>query len=168
MLNGKLTCLCLHYLLKYNHSFYSDEAEGFCYINDICIGIQRLREKFKRILYIDLDVHHGNGVENAFSYSKRVFTLSFHQYETGFYPGTGGVNEVGAGHGKGYSCNFPYKSYVSGKLFCRYFERYAIDNCVNSDRFFFIVCLTQSCIVYQRSLSTGCMCGTVRSGCHCR
>lgn len=65
----------------------------------------------------------GNGVENGFSFTKRVFTLSFHQYEAGFFPGSGNVLEIGLGQGKGYSCNFPYKNYVSGDLFCKYFNK---------------------------------------------
>lgn len=100
-----------------------DNAEGFCYVNDICIGIQKLREKFKRVLYIDLDTHHGNGVENAFGYTKRAFTLSFHQYECGFYPNSGSVNDCGLGQGRGYAANFPYRSGVSGNMFVEYFNK---------------------------------------------
>lgn len=102
---------------------YSDNAEGFCYVNDICIGIQKLREKFQRVLYIDLDVHHGNGVENAFAYTQRAFTLSFHQYECGFFPNSGNVNDCGLGNGRGYAANFPYRSGVSGSLFTEYFNK---------------------------------------------
>ncbi|XP_077282936.1 histone deacetylase 8-like [Arctopsyche grandis] len=95
------------------HHAQRDEAEGFCYVNDIVIGIEKLREKFKRILYIDLDIHHGNGVENAFAFSKKVFTLSFHKHEPGFYPGSGLLSDVGLGNGRGYSCNVPLKEGVS-------------------------------------------------------
>lgn len=101
-----------------------DEAEGFCYVNDIAIAIQRLRMRFQRILYIDLDVHHGNGVENAFAYTRRVFTVSFHQYHSGFYPGSGSVSDCGQGNGKGYCINFPYRSHIRGELFTKYFCKY--------------------------------------------
>lgn len=104
------------------HHGQRDEAEGFCYVNDIAIGIQKLREKFKRVLYIDLDVHHGNGVENAFCFTKRVFTLSFHLREDGFFPGTGLAEDCGLGPGRGYSANFPYKSGISGKNFVNSFK----------------------------------------------
>ncbi|XP_037041160.1 histone deacetylase 8-like isoform X2 [Bradysia coprophila] len=107
------------------HHAQRDNAEGFCYVNDICIGIQKLREKFKRVLYIDLDTHHGNGVENAFAFTKRAFTLSFHQYETGFFPNSGSVSECGLGQGRGYTANFPYRSGVSGSLFVDYFNKVA-------------------------------------------
>lgn len=105
------------------HHAQRDNAEGFCYVNDISIGIQKLREKFKRVLYIDLDTHHGNGVENAFAYTKRTFTLSFHQYECGFFPNSGSVNECGSGQGRGYAANFPYRSGVRGKMFIEYFDK---------------------------------------------
>ncbi|KAG4076084.1 hypothetical protein HA402_011430 [Bradysia odoriphaga] len=107
------------------HHAQRDNAEGFCYVNDICIGIQKLREKFNRVLYIDLDTHHGNGVENAFAFTKRAFTLSFHQYECGFFPNSGSVNECGLGQGRGYAANFPYRSGVSGSLFVDYFNKVA-------------------------------------------
>lgn len=90
-------------------------------MNDIAMAIQRLRSRFKRVLYIDLDVHHGNGVENAFAYTKRVLTLSFHLYHSGFFPGSGNVNDVGCGAGRGYCVNFPYKQYIRGELFLKYF-----------------------------------------------
>lgn len=101
-----------------------DEAEGFCYVNDIGIGLQRLRSRFRRILYIDLDVHHGDGVEEAFAHTRRVFTLSFHQYEVGFYPGSGAQAECGLGAGKGYCANFPYRSHIHGERFVEYFKKY--------------------------------------------
>lgn len=88
------------------------------------MAIQRLRSKFQRVLYIDLDIHHGNGVDNAFAYTKRVFTVSFHQYEAGFFPGSGNINDCGFGQGKGYCVNFPYKMNICGSLYVRYFIKY--------------------------------------------
>ena len=52
------------------------------------LGILQLMNDFERILYIDIDIHHGDGVEQAFYYTDRVFTLSFHHYSPGFFPGT--------------------------------------------------------------------------------
>lgn len=106
------------------HHAQPHAAEGFCYVNDIGCAIRKLRERFERVLYVDLDVHHGNGVEAGFARSRSVFTLSFHQYEAGFYPGSGGVESMGqGGPAAGYMCNFPYKGYVGGALFRRYFEK---------------------------------------------
>lgn len=104
------------------HHAQRDEAAGFCYVNDIVIGIQKMRQTFDKILYIDLDVHHGDGVENAFSTTKRVFTLSFHRHEAGFFPGTGTVNDCGFGLARGYAANFPYKENLSGHLLSKYFK----------------------------------------------
>ncbi|XP_055913058.1 histone deacetylase 8-like isoform X2 [Eupeodes corollae] len=105
------------------HHAHRDKASGYCYVNDIVLGILVLRKKFDRILYIDLDVHHGDGVQEAFETTKRVFTLSFHQYEPGFYPGSGGCEDCGFATGKGYAVNFPFKSGITGSQFVTYFKR---------------------------------------------
>ncbi|XP_018333043.1 histone deacetylase 8 [Agrilus planipennis] len=89
------------------HHSQRDAAEGFCYVNDVVLAIQRLYKKYNRILYIDLDVHHGNGVQNAFEFSKKILTLSFHKWAPGFYPGSGNVEDSGSGRGKYYSVNVP-------------------------------------------------------------
>lgn len=67
------------------------EPSGFCYKNDIVIAIQRLLKFFDRILYIDIDIHHGDAVEEAFGFNERVLTCSFHKYGDGFFPGTGNL-----------------------------------------------------------------------------
>jgi histone deacetylase 1/2 len=64
------------------------EASGFCYVNDIVLGILELLRYYARVLYIDIDVHHGDGVEEAFYTTDRVMTVSFHKYGE-FFPGTG-------------------------------------------------------------------------------
>jgi len=56
-------------------------------VNDIVLGILKLREKFDQVLYVDLDLHHGDGVEDAFSFTSKVMTVSFHKYCSGFFPG---------------------------------------------------------------------------------
>ena len=105
------------------HHGHADEAAGFCYVNDIVIGILKLMTKFKRILYIDLDIHHGDGVEEAFEYSKKVFTLSFHKFEDGFFPGTGCPTHCGVGPGKYYSSNVPLKDGIDDNMYCQVFDK---------------------------------------------
>ena len=61
----------------YHHAKKS-KASGFCYVNDIVLSILRLLEVYDRVLYIDIDVHHGDGVEEAFYNTNRVMTLSIH------------------------------------------------------------------------------------------
>ncbi|CAH6718924.1 histone deacetylase Hos1p [[Candida] jaroonii] len=75
------------------HHCGKNSAQGFCYVNDIVLGINRLRHKYKEVFYIDLDLHHGDGVEKAFRYSKNVTTCSLHRYDVGFYPGTGSLKD---------------------------------------------------------------------------
>ncbi|XP_058838770.1 histone deacetylase 8-like [Topomyia yanbarensis] len=107
------------------HHAQRDSAAGFCYVNDVVIAVQQLRTKFQKVLYLDLDVHHGDGVESAFSFSKYVMTVSFHLHEPGYFPGTGNISEIGFGSGKGYTINAPYARNISGELFVTYFEQIA-------------------------------------------
>lgn len=90
------------------HHAKRTEASGFCYVNDIVLGILELLKVHERVLYIDIDVHHGDGVEEAFYTTDRVMTLSFHKYGD-FFPGTGMLEDVGYGKGKYYSVNVPLK-----------------------------------------------------------
>jgi len=89
------------------HHARKNEASGFCYINDIVLAIVELLKYHARVLYIDIDIHHGDGVQDAFYLSDRVMTVSFHKYGGGFFPGTGDINEVGKGLGKYFSLNVP-------------------------------------------------------------
>ncbi|CAB4492952.1 histone deacetylase (class I) Clr6 [Rhizophagus irregularis] len=84
------------------------EASGFCYVNDIVLAILELLRYHQRVLYIDIDIHHGDGVEEAFYTTDRVLTCSFHKFGQ-FFPGTGDVSDVGIGTGKHYAVNFPLK-----------------------------------------------------------
>ncbi|XP_048526785.1 histone deacetylase 8-like isoform X3 [Dendroctonus ponderosae] len=101
------------------HHARRDSASGFCYINDIAIGIQYMSTTFERILYIDLDVHHGDGVQYAFENSNKILTLSFHKHEVGFFPNSGNLDEVGIGKGKNYSLNVPYQGGISDETFTK-------------------------------------------------
>jgi len=82
------------------------EASGFCYVNDCVLGILELLKTYQRVLYIDIDCHHGDGVEEAFLTTNRVLTASFHKYGD-YFPGTGSLDDVGADAGKYYAVNFP-------------------------------------------------------------
>eukprot|EP00249_Psilotum_nudum_P013113 c24157_g1_i2 orf=493-2652(+) len=82
------------------------EASGFCYVNDIVLGILELLKYHARVLYIDIDIHHGDGVEEAFYTTDRVMTVSFHKFGD-YFPGTGDLRDVGYGKGKYYSLNVP-------------------------------------------------------------
>ncbi|KAK7793565.1 hypothetical protein R5R35_000401 [Gryllus longicercus] len=104
------------------HHAQRDQADGYCYVNDIVLAIHKLRQKYKKILYIDLDAHHGDGVENAFAFSPSVLTFSLHKYEPCFYPGTGNVKDVGYGQGRYYSVNIPLADGLRDFLFSYVFD----------------------------------------------
>jgi acetoin utilization deacetylase AcuC-like enzyme len=83
----------------------------------------KLAKTFDRVLYIDVDIHHGDGVEEAFYYSRDVITLSFHQYEPGFFPGTGQLGDVGGGKAKHHTVNVPLREGVTDAQYVPLFER---------------------------------------------
>ncbi|EMS54283.1 putative histone deacetylase 19 [Triticum urartu] len=82
------------------------EASGFCYVNDIVLAILELLKYHQRVLYVDIDIHHGDGVEEAFYTTDRVMTVSFHKFGD-YFPGTGDIRDVGHSKGKYYSLNVP-------------------------------------------------------------
>ena len=91
------------------HHAKKAEASGFCYINDLVLAILELLKHHARVVYIDIDIHHGDGVEEAFYMTDRVMCVSFHKYGDLFFPGTGGLNDIGKNQGKYYSVNVPLR-----------------------------------------------------------
>jgi len=103
------------------HHAKKREASGFCYINDIVLGILELLRVFPRVLYIDIDCHHGDGVEEAFYSTNRVMTCSFHKFGE-YFPGTGTQEDRGRGEGRGYAVNVPFKDGLTDEAFQSVFE----------------------------------------------
>jgi len=89
------------------HHAHPERASGFCYINDVALACIILAEQVKRVLYLDVDVHHGDGVAYAFYDRCDVMTISFHENPKTLFPGTGFEHEIGTGKGKGYCVNVP-------------------------------------------------------------
>lgn len=114
-LNHKTCDIAINWSGGLHHAKRS-EASGFCYINDIVLAILELLKYHVRVLYIDIDIHHGDGVEEAFYLCHRVMTVSFHKYGD-FFPGTGDIKDIGAGSGKYYSVNVPLNSGMNDELF---------------------------------------------------
>ncbi|ORZ08011.1 hypothetical protein BCR41DRAFT_381797 [Lobosporangium transversale] len=102
------------------HHAKKTEASGFCYINDIVLAILELLRYHQRVLYIDIDIHHGDGVEEAFYTTDRVMTASFHMTE--FFPGTGKLEETGIGKGKNYAVNVPLQKGMDDWSYQNLFE----------------------------------------------
>ena len=88
---------------------------------DIVLGILELLRFKSRVLYIDIDVHHGDGVEEAFYATDRVMTVSFHKYGE-YFPGTGELRDIGVGTGKHHSINFPLRDGIDDKSYKSIFE----------------------------------------------
>jgi len=120
------------------HHALKAKASGFCYINDVVLSILRLLSIFKRVVYLDIDVHHGDAVEEAFKRTERVLTVSMHHSSPGFFPGTGGKvtsttsgtstsnisstnnNKFGSNdRAEGFALNFPLEEGLKDALFLK-------------------------------------------------
>jgi acetoin utilization protein AcuC len=107
------------------HHAFAERAAGFCYYNDAVIVIKMLQEEYglERILYIDTDVHHGDGVLYAFNDSNDVLGISIHESPQFLFPGTGLSDEIGDKEGQGYSINLPLFPGTWDELYTDLFER---------------------------------------------
>lgn len=85
------------------------------------LGILELLKYHERVLYIDIDVHHGDGVEEAFYLSNRVMTLSLHKFGD-FFPGTGSIKDTGEDIGKNFAMNVPLKSGMTDDMYVDLFK----------------------------------------------
>jgi acetoin utilization protein AcuC len=104
------------------HHAFPSQAAGFCVFNDVALAICILKKKFSRILYLDIDAHHGDGVQQIFYEDQDVLTFSIHESGNYLFPGTGFVDEVGAGPGRGYSVNVPMPMYATDQEYYLAFE----------------------------------------------
>ena len=104
------------------HHAVDQRASGFCYVNDAVLAIMRLRERGLRVAYVDIDAHHGDGVQAAFYRDPNVLTISTHERGERLFPGTGFVREAGEGAGVGYSVNLPLEAYTDSPVFLSAFE----------------------------------------------
>jgi acetoin utilization protein AcuC len=95
------------------HHAHRDRASGFCIYDDLAAAIAWIREAHDaRVLYIDYDAHHGDGVQGIFYTDPDVLTLSLHESGRYLFPGTGFVDELGEGEGYGYSLNVPFEPFT--------------------------------------------------------
>ncbi|KIH75825.1 acetoin utilization protein AcuC [Geoalkalibacter ferrihydriticus] len=104
------------------HHAQASRASGFSYLNDAVIAIHALLERGLRVAYVDLDAHHGDGVQEAFYDNDQVLTISLHETGDDFFPHTGYVDELGCGCGYGYSVNVPLSRHCDDRLFLRAFN----------------------------------------------
>jgi len=112
--------ICINWAGGLHHAKKA-EPSGFCYVNDIVLGILELLKYHQRVLYVDIDAHHGDGVEEAFYTTNRVMTVSFHKFGN-FFPGTGDIKDLGVGEGMYHSLNFPLKSGMTDEAYEEIFK----------------------------------------------
>ena len=105
------------------HHAREDRASGFCVYNDLSVAIDALRECDLRVAYVDVDVHHGDGVQFLHYEDPEVLTVSLHETGRALYPGTGHVEEIGKGIGKGFSLNVPLAPYTEADSYLDAFKR---------------------------------------------
>jgi acetoin utilization protein AcuC len=108
------------------HHAGPERASGFCYVNDVALACMILAEAGKRVLYLDVDVHHGDGVAYGFYGRSDVMTVSFHQNPRTLFPGTGFENEIGTGDGKGYCVNVPLPIGTYDEVYMKAFRTIAL------------------------------------------
>jgi len=108
------------------HHAGPEKASGFCYINDVALACTILAEEGKRVLYLDVDVHHGDGVAYGFYDRRDVMTMSFHESPGTLFPGTGREDEIGSGQGRGYCVNVPLPVGTYDEVYMKAFETIAL------------------------------------------
>jgi len=107
------------------HHAHRAKASGFSYINDAAVAITDLLRQGKRVAYLDLDAHHGDGVQEMFYDTDQVLTISIHESGIYFFPGTGFVDEIGVGRGEGYAVNVPLRAHTDDPLYMKAFDEVA-------------------------------------------
>jgi acetoin utilization protein AcuC len=105
------------------HHAMPGHAAGFCIYNDCAVAIRWLLEQgYDRIAYIDIDAHHGDGVQKVFAADPRVLTVSLHQHPATLWPGSGWPEEVGEQDGRGTAMNVALMPETGDKLWLRAFK----------------------------------------------
>jgi acetoin utilization protein AcuC len=105
------------------HHAMAGYASGFCVFNDAAIAIRWLVSRGLRVAYVDIDAHHGDGVQAAFYDTDQVLTISIHESGDFLFPGTGFVDELGRESGKGYSINLPLLPLTGDDVYLWAFEQ---------------------------------------------
>jgi acetoin utilization protein AcuC len=105
------------------HHAHRDRASGFCTYNDAAIACQWFKSRGHRVAYVDVDVHHGDGVEDVFQSDPDVLTISLHESGHWLFPGTGFPQDVGVGKGAGAAANLPFMPYTWDEPWLMAFEK---------------------------------------------
>lgn len=98
-------------------------ASGFCIYNDLAIAINSLTRSGLKVAYLDIDVHHGDGVQQILYEDPRVLTVSVHESGKYLFPGTGEIRELGSGAGRGLKLNLPLEPFTEGESYLEVVEQ---------------------------------------------
>ena len=98
-------------------------ASGFCIYNDLAIAINSLTRSGLKVAYLDIDVHHADGVQEILNEDPRVLTVSLHESGKYLFPGTGEIRELGSGAGRGLKLNLPLEPFTEGESYLEVLER---------------------------------------------
>jgi acetoin utilization protein AcuC len=105
------------------HHAHRERASGFCTYNDAAVACAWLTKQGHRVAYVDVDVHHGDGVEGIFQSDPDVLTISLHESGHWLFPGTGFPQDVGVGKGAGAAANLPFVPYAWDEPWLTAFEQ---------------------------------------------
>jgi len=105
------------------HHAHRGRASGFCVYNDLSVAIDRLRDDDLRVAYVDIDVHHGDGVQGLHYDDPGVLTISLHESGQYLFPGSGAVEEIGDGAGEGWALNVPLAPHTQADSYHEVFDR---------------------------------------------
>ena len=124
LLEGEPDAVALLAVRPPGHHALADRAMGFCIFNNAAITARYLQARGERVAIVDWDVHHGNGTDAEFQRDREVFYISAHQWP--YYPGTGALDEVGSGPGRGYTINAAWPAGTGGDVYRRLFTEMVI------------------------------------------
>src|ERR1041385_2969096 len=110
-------------LVPSTDSAQRDRASGVCTYNDAAVACQWLKNQGHRVAYVDVDVHHGDGVEDIFQGDPAVLTISLHESGHWLFPGTGFPQDAGAAKGAGAAANLPFMPYTWDEPWLEAFEK---------------------------------------------
>jgi len=105
------------------HHAQRERASGFCVYNDLAVAIKYLTTCGLWVSYLDIDVHHGDGVQAIFNADDKVQTISLHESGQYLFPGTGAIHELGEGMGRGLKINLPLEPFTEGESYLEQFEK---------------------------------------------
>ena len=117
--------IAFHLLGGFHHA-WAEKAGGFCYLNDVALACLRLAAAGKRVVYLDVDAHHGDGVQEAFYQRNDVLTISMHESGRTLFPWGGFEHEIGEGPGLGYNVNLSLPAGTYDEAFLMAFDRVVV------------------------------------------